>query len=259
VSLALLLHRHATMLPLLCSICVQSGLAAYFKQQWVEPTSNFQCACSSPLLVPANGSRHQPPAKPDPASISAALAALVATSQEALQRAPGAAGTADAAAHALAAAALRDALTRATAAAAAVRAAFVWEDGPLVTAMRDGDIFLIDEINLADDAVLERLNSVLEPGRALLLAEKGGSEAEKIVAAEGFRVVATMNPGGDHGKRELSPALMNRFTQVQLLLLSSCFWLPAVQLRCLVLGSYAFILSQQGRFLRVASWPTPVA
>jgi midasin len=31
-------------------------------------------------------------------------------------------------------------------------------DGPLVTAMRRGDIILIDEINLAEDAVLERLN-----------------------------------------------------------------------------------------------------
>jgi midasin len=31
-------------------------------------------------------------------------------------------------------------------------------DGPLVTAMRRGDMILIDEINLAEDAVLERLN-----------------------------------------------------------------------------------------------------
>lgn len=37
-------------------------------------------------------------------------------------------------------------------------APFVWVDGPLVTAMRAGDIVLIDEINLAEDAVLERLN-----------------------------------------------------------------------------------------------------
>ncbi len=29
-----------------------------------------------------------------------------------------------------------------------------------------------------------------------------------------------MNPGGDYGKRELSPALSNRFTQA---------WVPAVQ------------------------------
>jgi len=37
-------------------------------------------------------------------------------------------------------------------------APFVWVDGPLVTAMRRGDMLLVDEINLAEDAVLERLN-----------------------------------------------------------------------------------------------------
>lgn len=35
---------------------------------------------------------------------------------------------------------------------------FEWVDGPLVAAMRHGDIILIDELNLAEDAVLERLN-----------------------------------------------------------------------------------------------------
>ena len=42
------------------------------------------------------------------------------------------------------------------------RAPFVWVDGPLVEAMRNGDIFLIDELNLAEDAVLERLNRLVE-------------------------------------------------------------------------------------------------
>ena len=41
---------------------------------------------------------------------------------------------------------------------AAVRAPFCWCDGPLVTAMRRGDLILVDEVNLAEDAVLERLN-----------------------------------------------------------------------------------------------------
>jgi hypothetical protein len=45
---------------------------------------------------------------------------------------------------------------------------FEWEDGPLVKAMKDGDLFLVDEISLADDSVLERLNSVLEPARTLV-------------------------------------------------------------------------------------------
>ena len=53
---------------------------------------------------------------------------------------------------------LRSAAAEAAAAAAAARAPFEWVDGPLVTAMRRGDIILIDELNLAEDAVLERLN-----------------------------------------------------------------------------------------------------
>lgn len=45
---------------------------------------------------------------------------------------------------------------------------FTWQDGPLVQSMKAGDLFLVDEISLADDSVLERLNSVLEPERKLV-------------------------------------------------------------------------------------------
>jgi midasin (ATPase involved in ribosome maturation) len=38
---------------------------------------------------------------------------------------------------------------------------FEWVDGPLIEAMQRGDLFLADEISLADDSVLERLNSLL--------------------------------------------------------------------------------------------------
>ncbi|EFJ44763.1 hypothetical protein VOLCADRAFT_121252, partial [Volvox carteri f. nagariensis] len=128
----------------------------------------------------------------------------------------------------------------AAATAAEARAPFSWVDGPLVTAMRRGDMILVDEINLAEDAVLERLNrqarfscyeppgcrrglyktrGVLERSRTLTLAERGGEGAEVVVAAPGFRLLATMNPGGDFGKKELSPALANRFTTI---------WVPAM-------------------------------
>jgi midasin len=98
---------------------------------------------------------------------------------------------------------------------------FEWHDGPLIEAMRNGDVFLLDEISLADDSVLERLNSVLEPGRTIVLAEKGGSDFAHptVKAADTFKLVATMNPGGDYGKKELSPALRNRFTEI---------WVPRV-------------------------------
>ncbi|KAF9915434.1 AAA ATPase midasin [Lobosporangium transversale] len=96
---------------------------------------------------------------------------------------------------------------------------FEWHDGPLVQSMKDGHLFLLDEISLADDSVLERLNSVLEPQRLLVLAEKGGKTVEVMNGVPGFQFLATMNPGGDYGKKELSPALRNRFTEI---------WVPAV-------------------------------
>ncbi|KAK1281211.1 hypothetical protein QJS04_geneDACA004965 [Acorus gramineus] len=91
---------------------------------------------------------------------------------------------------------------------------FLWHDGPLIQAMKDGHLFLVDEISLADDSVLERLNSVLEPERKLVLAEKGGAVLETVNAYADFFLLATMNPGGDYGKKELSPALQNRFTVI---------------------------------------------
>ena len=51
------------------------------------------------------------------------------------------------------------------------------------------------------------------------LAEKGGLDLEIITANDEFFLLATMNPGGDYGKKELSPALRNRFTEV---------WVPSV-------------------------------
>lgn len=103
---------------------------------------------------------------------------------------------------------------------------FEWQDGPLVEAMKCGDVFILDEINLAEDAVIERLNSVLENSRTLTLAERGsqgeecGDESNVVVVAHpNFRFLATMNPGDDYGKRELSPALRSRFSEM---------WVPNV-------------------------------
>ncbi|OJJ47113.1 hypothetical protein ASPZODRAFT_65627 [Penicilliopsis zonata CBS 506.65] len=92
-------------------------------------------------------------------------------------------------------------------------ALFEWSDGSLITAMKTGQFFLLDEVSLADDSVLERLNSVLEPHRSILLAEKGPIDS-MVVADEGFQFLSTMNPGGDYGKRELSAALRNRMTEI---------------------------------------------
>lgn len=91
---------------------------------------------------------------------------------------------------------------------------FEWHDGILVESMQKGGLLLIDEISLANDSVLERLNSVFESGRMLVLSEKSSTEAIKIVGHDKFNIVATMNPSGDFGKKELSPALRNRMTEI---------------------------------------------
>ncbi|XP_065628596.1 midasin-like isoform X3 [Quercus suber] len=66
------------------------------------------------------------------------------------------------------------------------------------------------------------------------LAEKDGSVLEKITAHQNFFVLATMNPGGDYGKKELSPALRNRFTEI---------WVPPVgdlnELKSIVLQRFS--------------------
>ena len=46
---------------------------------------------------------------------------------------------------------------------------FEWVDGSLVNAVRNGGVFLVDEISLANDNVLERLNSLLESERSLFM------------------------------------------------------------------------------------------
>ena len=91
---------------------------------------------------------------------------------------------------------------------------FEWTDGILVNAMQKGGLLLIDEISLANDSVLERLNSVFERDRTLVISEKSAEQAVAIVADPLFNMVATMNPGNDFGKKELSPALRNRMTEI---------------------------------------------
>lgn len=65
--------------------------------------------------------------------------------------------------------------------------------------------------------------SVLETEKSLVLAEKGSGDTddvELIQAAAAFRLVATMNPGGDFGKKEVDekPNCVVRGSQDEVLL-----------------------------------------
>jgi len=94
------------------------------------------------------------------------------------------------------------------------RAGWRWQHGLVVRAMLEGWWLVLDELNLAEPHVLERLNPVLEPCPSLVLTEHDGtvigSEAAPVHAS--FRVFGTMNPGSYEGRNALSPAFLDRWT-----------------------------------------------
>ncbi|ORD99878.1 MDN1 [Hepatospora eriocheir] len=90
-----------------------------------------------------------------------------------------------------------------------VNGTIVWNDGVLISSIKNNNALLIDEINLSDDSVLERFNSLLESSKSLFIPE-----IDQLFEAKDFIILATMNPAGDFGKRELSPALRSRFTEI---------------------------------------------
>lgn len=75
---------------------------------------------------------------------------------------------------------------------------FEFVNGVVINAMIDGAVLLIDEINTAEDSVLERLNQLLESNE---IGVERGSGWETIKANKGFSIIATMNPSGDYGKK----------------------------------------------------------
>lgn len=64
--------------------------------------------------------------------------------------------------------------------------------GPLALAMKEGSIFILDEIDLVDPAIAAGLNAILE-GNPLVITENGG---EVIQPHPNFRFIATGNTAG---------------------------------------------------------------
>ncbi len=85
--------------------------------------------------------------------------------------------------------------------------AFKWVDGVLTRALKEGAIFMCDEINAAPPEILFILNSVLDERKLRLIQHQG----ELIEANKDFVFVATMNPESYEGTQKLNPALLDRF------------------------------------------------
>ena len=80
----------------------------------------------------------------------------------------------------------------------------VFEDGPLVTSLRDGSLLYVEEINRIPEETLNVLITVMSE-RELHVPRLG-----RIGAAAGFRLVAAMNPFDAIGTARISSAVYDR-------------------------------------------------
>ena len=84
---------------------------------------------------------------------------------------------------------------------------FVWHDGPIAAAMREGIPLIINEISRSSGAVQDMLLAVLDDPSIASIALPSG---ERLKPAPGFRVFATANTAPD----DLDDALRDRFDAV---------------------------------------------
>ncbi|MDP3763980.1 MAG: AAA family ATPase, partial [bacterium] len=88
---------------------------------------------------------------------------------------------------------------------------FEWIPGVLIKAMQEGWWILLDEINLAEPEIIERINSILDDDQFLIISEH---ENEEVRVHPNFRLFAAMNPSMYAGRKVLSLAMLNKFSQL---------------------------------------------
>jgi len=84
----------------------------------------------------------------------------------------------------------------------------VFVDGPLITAMRDGSLLYVEEINRIPEETLNVLITVMSEGE--LHVPRYG----RVAASPGFRLVAAMNPFDAVGTARISGAVYDRVCRV---------------------------------------------
>ncbi len=86
----------------------------------------------------------------------------------------------------------------------------VFVDGPLVEALRTGSLLYVEELNRVPEETINLLITVMSEGE-LTLPRLG-----RIQAAEGFRLVAAMNPFDNIGTARVSSAIYDRMSRISL-------------------------------------------
>jgi MoxR-like ATPase len=85
-----------------------------------------------------------------------------------------------------------------------------WSDGPLATAMRDGSLLYLEELNRIPEETLNVLITAMAE-RELVVPRLG-----RIAAAAGFLLVAAMNPFDAVGTARVSQAIADRICRVSI-------------------------------------------
>jgi magnesium chelatase subunit D len=83
-----------------------------------------------------------------------------------------------------------------------------WTDGPLVTAMRGGELLYLEELNRIPEETLNVLITAMAE-RELVVPRVG-----RIDAAEGFVLIAAMNPSDAIGTARVSQAIADRMCRI---------------------------------------------
>jgi MoxR-like ATPase len=86
----------------------------------------------------------------------------------------------------------------------------VFVDGPLVSALRDGSLLYVEEINRIPEETLNVLITVMSEG------ELNVPRLGRIAASPGFRLVAAMNPFDAVGTARISGAVYDRVCRVSM-------------------------------------------
>ena len=85
-------------------------------------------------------------------------------------------------------------------------------EGTLIKAMQSGEWVLLDEVNLANESILNRLATIVR-GDHVLLNER--ADVLDLQVHPDFRVFMCMNPPySSAGKKQLPPALRAKLTEI---------------------------------------------
>lgn len=89
----------------------------------------------------------------------------------------------------------------------------MWQDGPVLKAIKNGAWLLLDEMNLASQSILEALNSCFDFRNEIYVAELNRRfQFDRLNSCRFFACQNSARDGG--GRKALPKSFLNRFTKI---------------------------------------------